>query len=562
MQPVQPLGAALAPVGAYQPPPPSHREATVRPRMQPEGAAPALAGLYQQPLLPQRGLSAAAGVYQQPPTPRTTAGQPEPERAKAVSATAHQQPSAPQRAAMQPVQPPAPESAKAISAWAHQHPSVPQRAATQPMQPPAPEGPKTFYAQWLASNDESRLYQHPLTPRTVAPGQPTLGYDGAVDARRSWSSGWAPSQLPVPTNSWATTPLSTRHSSRATGVSAEPEFRMYTQPPPPQHPPPGLSDLGLWLQPLGCLQYEEVFRSQVGITSLHDMMKAADKLTVGLLEALGLPQDKALALWQANGGHRSPMARTTATERAQEMLAEGAARSPRLSGRHASTLSLLASYVETAGDGGNAGVGSAGSAGGSFRRWHHTPHLLPPPSSALGYSDTESESDTETEEDSTDDDSDDFETFTPRPSEGIPGSSEGSPRRHDAHPVAATIQTHILHRIEGRELGLKLREADLIILEATGVAAKAGLRPGQSIVMVEGAEVQTAEEVRLILQEWPIDQPVHITVRSGSTGFRSSQRSIGAQLTPQSQFRDGAFRPRSMAAQDPAFVTREMVPHA
>ena len=535
---MQPLGAVRDSVGAYQQPPPPQRAATqpAHPRMQPDGAAAALAGLYQQPPLPQGALSASAGGYQQPPTARRGAGQPEPQ----------------------------PEGAKATSASAHQQPPTPWAAVqpTQPMQPPAPEGAKTFYAQWLASNAGPGAYQQPLTPRTVAPGQPTLGFSGAVDAHRSWGSGWAPSQLPVPTSSWATTPLPTTQSSRATAVSAAPEFRMHTQPPPPQHPAPRLSDLGLWLQPLGCLEYEEVLRTSVGITSLHDMMKASDKLTVGLLEALGLPRDKALAIWQANGGHRSPMARIAATERATEMLAEAAAPSPRHSSRHGSTLSLLASYVETAGGRGNAGVGSIGSAGGSSRRWHHTPHLLPPPSSALGYSDTESESDTETEEDSTDDDDDDFETCTPRPSEGVPGSSKGSPRRNDAYPSAVAIQTHVLHRIEGRELGLKLREADLIILEATGVAAKAGLRPGQLIVMVEGAEVQTAEEVRLILQEWPIDQPVHITVRSESTGFRSPQRSIGAQLTTQSPFRDGAFRPRSMAAQDPAFVTREMVPHA
>jgi membrane-associated protease RseP (regulator of RpoE activity) len=91
------------------------------------------------------------------------------------------------------------------------------------------------------------------------------------------------------------------------------------------------------------------------------------------------------------------------------------------------------------------------------------------------------------------------------------------------------------------------------ILEATGVAAEAGLRAGQAIVMVEGAEVQTGEEIRLLFRELPTDQPVHITVRSAEpTAHKSSGRSLGDQLASQSRVRDGAFRPRSTAGQDSA----------
>jgi hypothetical protein len=420
------------------------------------------------------------------------------------------------------------------------------------------------------ANAAAGSYQQPPTPRST-------GVPGATSsAGFPYGSPIRPSELvsvaqpPVATSSWATTPLQARQSSRAAAAVAAPEFSvtaaplgtapppstqswMHRQPPPPLQPPPALSDLGLWLQPLGCLEYEEVLRKFVGITSLHGMMKAADKLTVELLEALGLPRDKAFAIWQANGGHRSSAVRVAATERAKQQLVGGAAPSPRAGSstatlpiRQGSTLSQLSGFVETAAGGGNAGLGSR-SGGGSRRRWQRTPHRLPAPSSPFGYSDTESESDTETEEEeSTEDDDDDFEVFTPRPSEGVP-------RHDDSYPPTGATQTHVLNRIEGQGLGLRLREADMSILEATGVAAEAGLRAGQAIVMVEGAEVQTGEEIRLLFRELPTDQPVHITVRSAEpTAHKSSGRSLGDQLASQSRVRDGAFRPRSTAGQDSA----------
>ena len=515
--------------------------------MQPDGGKAA----YARWLAANTAAAPAGGLgsYQQPPRDQ----QPTVGYADARRSAAHQQLIRSTRDA------PVPGHAGTVGSYLQ----PPTAGAYQ--QPPPPRE----MAGW--ANNSAGSYQQPPTPL------------GALDAR-SWSTGvagttssaWLPHESPisgtrpsvagrtssaarppVPTSSWATTPLQSYHSSRAATGGAAPEFRVaaaplgaapqpytqswtYRQPPPPLQPPPALSDLGLWLQPLGCLEYEEILRKFVGITDLHDMMKAADKLTVELLEALGLPRDKALAIWQANGGHRSSAVRVAAAERAKEQLVGGAAQSPRAGSsaampiRHGSTLSLLSSYAETAAGG---GVGR-GSGAGTRRRSQRTPHPLPAPSSPSGYSDTESESDTETEEDSTDDDDDDFEVFTPRPSEGVP-------RHDDSYPPA---ETYILHRIEGQELGLRLKEAhkSILILEATGIAADAGLRAGQTIVMVQGVKVQTANEVRMLFHELPIDQPIYLAVRSAAepTDHRSSGRSLGAQLTPQLRAQDTAFRPR------------------
>ena len=256
--------------------------------------------------------------------------------------------------------------------------------------------------------------------------------------------------------------------------------------------PTGLSDLGVWLDGLGCRVYEPILARGLGVASLSDLVRSAEMVTVPKLMALGVPQAKAEKIWVANGGDRGwgagrPAAaaprfqRPTSAHFVRGSLESIAAAPPRT----LSTLSMLQSYKAEA----------AHSHG-----W--TASLEPASPRPESETESEPDSDSETEEEeTTDSDEEDADSDLTQPSaeEGIPGAG-----------ADIVTRQHVLRR-DGGGLGLSIEDVEPWIDTAEGVAAAAGMRAGMRIVAVGGAEVQDAEQIRYIVSGLSPSEPIHFT---------------------------------------------------
>ena len=253
-----------------------------------------------------------------------------------------------------------------------------------------------------------------------------------------------------------------------------------------------MSDLGVWLDGLGCRVYEPILARGLGVASLSDLVRSAEMVTVPKLMALGVPQAKAEKIWVANGGDRGwgagrPAAaaprfqRPTSAHFVRGSLESIAAAPPRT----LSTLSMLQSYKAEA---------------AQSHSWAASLEPVSPRPESETESEPDSDSETE-EEETTDSDEEDADSDLTQPSaeEGIPGAG-----------ADIVTRQHVLRR-DGGGLGLSIEDVEPWIDTAEGVAAAAGMRAGMRIVAVGGAEVQDAEQIRYIVSGLSPSEPIHFT---------------------------------------------------